>query len=97
MPSELLANCDSTILEISTKTNLLRVEVSMKQNLKIATFKKIKKNFLTFSKQSVNTKTLISIRKSQDDGPYTYVKGSHLNGPLRRLKQSISQVMPKLY
>ena len=29
-----------------------------------------------------------------DDGPHTYVKGSHLDGPLRRLNQSISQVMP---
>ena len=29
-----------------------------------------------------------------NDGPYTYVKGSHLDGPLRRLNQSISQVMP---
>ena len=31
---------------------------------------------------------------SLDDGPYTYVKGSHLDGVLRRLNQSISQVMP---
>ena len=85
--------------------------------------KRFKNNFLIFSKQLVNIKTVISIRKNQDDdfidvfnvdfktkqlnafiyltdclllndGPYTYVKGSHLDGPLRRLNQSISQVMP---